>query len=254
MNQKNRIKVYLTSSVLALMMGTIVNADTVGTITATSVNVRQEPSTASAVIDQASRSTAKVIVPILNLRATPDLVGNNIIGKLKSAENVTILSTLGEWSYVSTPTQQVGYVFSTYLKPIATTEASLAKSSVTEDVRSQIVNYAKQFLGNPYVFGGTNLTKGIDCSSFTQQILHKFGYKIRRTSYLQIHDGTPVAYSQLLPGDLVFYGFSGIVSHVAMYIGDGKVIHASSPKTGIIISGMYSQGRKPLIGATRIIQ
>ncbi|MBC7961250.1 MAG: C40 family peptidase, partial [Vallitaleaceae bacterium] len=55
------------------------------------------------------------------------------------------------------------------------------------------------------------------------------------------------------PGDLVFYGFDNIISHVAMYIGSGKIIHASSPTTGIIISGMYTQGKKPIIGATRIV-
>lgn len=299
MKKKNIIKVCLASSVLTLMMSTLVNADTVGTVTASSLNVRQEPSTSSSVVDKAyygdkvsilskegnwykirlsteetayvssnfvKQSTlavahetpvaisAKVTVPILNFRSTPEIAGNNIVGKLTKSENVVILSSEGEWSCISTSSKQVGYVFTTYLQIITSSEASSNKTSVTDDIRSQVVAYAKQFLGNPYVFGGTNLTSGIDCSSFTQQILRKFGYSISRTSYAQIQDGTPVTYSDLLPGDLVFYGFNRIVSHVAIYIGDGKIIHASGSKTGVIISGVFSQGRKPAIGAVRVIQ
>lgn len=191
-------------------------------------------------------NSGRVTVPILNLRAS-DSISSEIIGKLHQNTLVTILGTEGDWYKVKSNDNQIGYAFSTYIDSSTSSLASIS------DERSQIVAYAKQFLGNPYVYGGNSLTNGIDCSAFTQQILRKFGYSINRTSYTQILNGTRISASELLPGDLVFYGFSGVISHVGMYIGDGKIIHASSPSTGIIISGLYTQGKKPYIGSVRIV-
>ena len=109
-------------------------------------------------------------------------------------------------------------------------------SSSGSSKRAQIANYATQFLGNPYVWGGTSLTNGADCSGFTQQIMAKFGYSISRTSSSQSGDGRAVSTSNLRAGDLVFYGDGGSIDHVALYIGDGKIIHASNAATGIKIS------------------
>lgn len=106
---------------------------------------------------------------------------------------------------------------------------------------SAVVAYAKQFLGNPYVYGGSSLTKGTDCSGFTMSVYAHFGYSLNRSSYTQVYNGRAVSMSSLLPGDLLFYKYnSSTISHVAMYIGGGQIIHASTPSTGIIISGMGS--------------
>lgn len=111
-------------------------------------------------------------------------------------------------------------------------------------LRSSMVTYAKKYLGNRYVYGGTSLTKGTDCSGFTMRIYEHFGYGIPRTSSSQAAYTSKTSVSKAEPGDLFFYGSGGSVSHVAMYIGDGQVIHASSARTGIKIS--KANYRKPI--------
>ncbi len=109
-------------------------------------------------------------------------------------------------------------------------------SSVVSATRTAMVAYAKQFLGNPYVYGGTSLTDGADCSGFTMRIYEHFGYSIGRSSRDQAAGGRSINLSDAKPGDLLFYASGDYINHVAMYIGDGKIIHASSTTTGIIIS------------------
>lgn len=102
---------------------------------------------------------------------------------------------------------------------------------------TRVVNYALQFVGNPYVWGGTSLTNGADCSGFVQSVMSNFGISLPRTSRAQAAAGTAVSSSQMQPGDLIFYADgSGTVNHVALYIGGGQVVHASSRRTGIRIS------------------
>ena len=101
------------------------------------------------------------------------------------------------------------------------------------------MNYATQFVGNPYVWGGTSLTNGADCSGFVQSVYANFGVSLPRTSYEQQNAGTEVSYADAQPGDLFFYGNGSSINHVAIYIGGGRVVHASSPKSGIKISGAY---------------
>lgn len=115
---------------------------------------------------------------------------------------------------------------------------------------SAIVSYAKRFVGNPYVYGGTSLTNGADCSGFTQSVLLHFGIKIMRVAQDQKQGasgnyarlgyavGTKVSDANLLPGDLVFYGSGSYASHVAIYMGDGKVVHAANSRVGIIVSSI----------------
>ena len=104
------------------------------------------------------------------------------------------------------------------------------------DLGQQVANYAVQFVGNPYVYGGTSLTNGADCSGFTQSVMANFGIYISRTAADQSYGGTAVDMSNLQPGDLIFYANGGYVGHVALYIGGGQVVHASTEETGIIIS------------------
>lgn len=111
------------------------------------------------------------------------------------------------------------------------------KANQQASLRNQIVNYALKFVGNPYVWGGTSLTRGADCSGFTQSVLKNFGISIPRVSRDQARSGRSVKSSEMRPGDLIFYtNSSGVVNHVAMYIGNGQVVHAASSRSGIKIS------------------
>ncbi len=112
-------------------------------------------------------------------------------------------------------------------------EAAQAAASL----RSKLVNYALQFVGNRYVWGGTSLTNGVDCSGFTMQVMKQFGVSLPHYSGSQAQMGKVVNSSQMRPGDLVFYAnSSGTVNHVAIYIGNGQIVHAASSRSGIKIS------------------
>ncbi|MCD8038004.1 MAG: NlpC/P60 family protein [Lachnospiraceae bacterium] len=121
----------------------------------------------------------------------------------------------------------------------AVTLTELLYGQGVSDVRVDLVQYAKQFVGNPYVWGGTSLTNGADCSGFTMSIFKKYGVSLPHHAASQAQLGTKVSLSEIQPGDLVFYAKNGSINHVAIYIGNGQVIHASSPKTGIKISSLY---------------
>ncbi len=108
--------------------------------------------------------------------------------------------------------------------------------AVTSATRNAIVAYAKQFLGNHYVYGGTRLTNGTDCSGFTMQIYAHFGIDTGRSSRDQAENGREIAISAAQPGDLLFYASGGTINHVAMYIGGGQIIHAATSSTGICIA------------------
>ncbi len=112
--------------------------------------------------------------------------------------------------------------------------------------QKNIIQMALQYEGNPYIWGGNSLTNGIDCSGFTRELYKKFGYNLPRTSAQQKYTGRKVSLSKLQAGDLIHFP-----GHVGMYIGKGKMIHASSPTTGIIITKI-TYGSKNITGATRI--
>ena len=112
--------------------------------------------------------------------------------------------------------------------------------------RQAVVDFALQFEGNPYVYGGTSLTNGADCSGFVMSVFANFGYSLPRVAAAQCDASTKKDINQIEPGDLVFYG-SGYVDHVALYIGDGKIIHASGAATGIKISN-YDYEQPTAIG------
>jgi|GEM_PF-414174 len=165
------------------------------------------------------------------------------LGSLAEGESVTRTGkTANGWSRVSV-NGTTGYVNSNYLtteKPVVTTSSSTTavSSGDSSSLGSQIASFAQRYLGNPYVYGGNSLTNGVDCSGFTQQVYLHFGYSIPRTADSQAGVGTAVSVSTstLQPGDLLFYGSSSYIGHVAIYIGNGEVIHASTPTKGIIIT------------------
>ncbi|MDK2809182.1 MAG: hypothetical protein PWP24_1919 [Clostridiales bacterium] len=114
--------------------------------------------------------------------------------------------------------------------------ASSGGTTVADGDGSDIASYAQKFVGNPYVYGGTSLTNGTDCSGFTMSVYSHFGVSIPRTSRSQATAGKSVSFDELKAGDLIVYASNGTVNHVAMYIGGGQVVHASNRKTGIKIS------------------
>ena len=111
-----------------------------------------------------------------------------------------------------------------------------ASDKVVSATRTAIVAYAKQFLGNPYVYGGTSLTGGADCSGFTMSVYKHFGIDIGRTSRDQAAKGREISQSEMQPGDLLFYASGDYINHVTMYVGGGQVIHSSTPATGITLT------------------
>lgn len=126
------------------------------------------------------------------------------------------------------------------------TSGSTSTSPGNKSLGQQIANYAVQFRGNPYVYGGTSLTNGADCSGFVMSVFKKFGISLPRTSGAQGVSGRRVAsISQAQPGDLIAY-----TGHIGIYIGNGKLIHASSPRTGIIISNV---NYRPIKSIRRIV-
>ena len=131
----------------------------------------------------------------------------------------------------------------------AETEATrTAKEKISRDA---VVTYAKQFVGNPYVYGGTSLTKGADCSGFVMRVYEKFGISTSRVSKDQANNGTEIPVSQIKPGDLVFYSSGGEINHVAIYIGDGQIVHAANKQLGIRIGSLNH--RTP-VKAVRLIK
>ena len=118
------------------------------------------------------------------------------------------------------------------------------------EVRQSIIEYASQFVGNPYVWGGTSLTDGADCSGFVQQIYKAYGYDLPRVAAAQSQYGTQIALEDAQPGDLIFYAENGYVYHVAMYAGNGTTIEAANETQGIIYGTVNT---KDAVWATRII-
>ena len=123
--------------------------------------------------------------------------------------------------------------------------ASAASYSGSGSKGQQIANYACQFIGNPYVPGGTSLTEGADCSGFVWRVYKDFGYSVPRTSYSLRSYGTEVSYSDAQPGDVVCYAW-----HVGLYIGNGQIVHASTQKTGIKITNATY---KEILSVRRIV-
>lgn len=153
--------------------------------------------------------------------------GSKVIRKLKVGTPVTVYYTSGNWRKVSV-NGKTGYVLKKYVY-INTKAPQLSGDTYTKG--QTVAQFAQRFVGNRYVYGGTNLNYGADCSGFIGAIYRSFGYRLPRTSYDLRRAGRRVAYSQKQPGDIICYN-----GHVAMYIGNGRIVHASNRKTGIKIS------------------
>lgn len=183
-----------------------------------------------------------VIADTDGLRVRDDAnVDSAVLTQILKGEEMEYVETLDGWYKVSIDGAE-GYVSAEYAHvaenlSTAVTLSELLYGQGVSDVRVELCEYAKQFVGNPYVWGGTSLTKGADCSGFVLSVYKKFGVKLPHYSGSQANSGTKISYDELQAGDLIFYAnSSGTINHVAIYLGGGQVIHASSPKSGIKIS------------------
>jgi cell wall-associated NlpC family hydrolase len=177
----------------------------------------------------------------LNVREQPN-TDSAIMTQVLKGEELEYVETLSDgWVKVSIDGEDA-YVSEEYVTVEETLDTAITMTQLlygqgVSDVRVDLCEYAKQFVGNPYVWGGTSLTKGADCSGFVMSVFKKYGISLSHSSKAQANEGTKISLSELKPGDLIFYGnSSGSINHVAIYIGGGQIVHASSPKTGIKIS------------------
>lgn len=179
----------------------------------------------------------------LNVRSKPN-EESEIITKVAKGEELEVVEELDGWVECMLNTDIV-YVSKEYVEiadglNTAITLAQFKYGKEVSEVRAELCEYAIQFVGNPYVWGGTSLTKGADCSGFVLSIYKNYGVELPHYSKSQSNHGTEINPSDAQPGDLLFYGSSkSSISHVAIYIGDGKIVHANDEKTGIIISNAY---------------
>lgn len=173
----------------------------------------------------------------------------NVVGSIKQGEMLMALEKKGSF-YKVKYNDTVGFVYSTSVDEAKLTD--LIEESNSQGRGEEVVAYAKQFLGGRYVYGGNSLTSGVDCSGFAQQVMKHFNISLARSSREQYAtNGYSVSEANIMPGDLVFYGRRG-VDHVAIYAGNGKIVHANDESTGIIISNMHYG--KPIVGIKRVIK
>ncbi len=243
---------------------------------------------AEAVIEQYVTYYAKVNADRLNVRKEPDVSAKRL-GYLDNGERAKVVENAGEWVKVSYAGTKEGYVSADYVtieeefiyaKSIeeelaekkameeklrrqqkSEAEAPEKKEYVppvttyatNEELRNQIIDYAMQYLGNKYVHGGKSLETGTDCSGFTSLIYKEFGYSISRTPTGQLQDaGRSIDISEIQKGDIICYTSNPkkACTHVALYMGDGKIIHAANSKKGVVI---YDYDYDTIVGVKNLI-
>lgn len=197
---------------------------------------------AAAKAQEVMKTVATVTTQTLNVRSEPNTDCSKL-ALMPEGEELDVLEDLGDWVEIDLDGDP-GYVHKDYVEistqlPKAQTMTELRYGQGVSDVRVDLVSYATQFVGNPYVWGGTSLTNGADCSGFVLSVMAKYGVYLPHSSRSQANCGTKINASEAKPGDLFFYGNGGRINHVAIYIGNGQIVHASSKKTGIKISNAY---------------
>lgn len=166
-----------------------------------------------------------------------------IITKVAEGEKFEVLKVEEDWIKVDLNGDS-GYISKEYadvayeLKEGATLK-QLQSGNGVSDVRTSLVQYALQFVGGRYVWGGTSLGHGVDCSGFTMGIYARFGIGLPHHSGSQAGCGTRISASDAKPGDLFFYGNGRSIGHVAIYIGNGQIVHAANSRAGIIIGNAF---------------
>lgn len=199
----------------------------------------------------------------INIRQQPSLDAP-VLGQVNKDITFTVTAKVGDWyelDYNGTEAYMYGqYLSGDFLSDLPAKTVELKKASVPDENKvlgEQITNYAKQFIGTPYVYGASSLTKGTDCSGFTSSVMRNFGIKLSRSSAEQINNGTRINKNELVAGDLVFFNSGGKsrISHVGIYIDNGQFIHSSSVRTGgVIISSLNeSYYANTYVAGTRVI-
>lgn len=191
----------------------------------------------------------------LNVRKGPD-ANTQKLGSLTSG-TVVSANAMGStgwyrFMYQTSAGFQVGYIKGEYLKPYSGTVPTPGAAVASEKAMT-IVNHALQYLGYPYVYGGKS-PSGFDCSGLVYYVFGQNGISMNRVADDQMDQGTPVSTEQLLPGDLLFWGYGSYADHVGIYIGGGNFVHASNPRGGVKISAMSeTYYARKYLGARRII-
>ena len=208
---------------------------------------------AAARAEEVKQTIATVKTPTLNVREEPN-TECSILALMPQGEELNVLEDLSGWVKGDLDNTN-GFISKDYVDisvqlPKAMTMTEVRYGNGVSDVRVDLISYATQFVGNPYVWGGTSLTNGADCSGFTLSIFAKYGVYLPHSSKAQANCGTRISASEAKPGDLFFYGSGSSISHVAIYIGNGQIVHASSKKTGIKISNAFY--RSPIC-VTRVL-
>lgn len=216
--RSGKVEGYVKSEYLLSGEAAIVRADevkqTIATVTATTLYVREQPNTDC-----------------------------TIITMMPNGEELEVIELLDGWVKINVDSDE-GYVSADYVDVTTELKKAMTMTEVrygqgVSDVRVSLVQYATQFVGNPYRWGGTSLTRGADCSGFVLSVFANYGIYLPHSSSAQSNYGTRISASEAKPGDLFFYGNGRGINHVAIYIGNGQVVHASSPRSGIKISSAY---------------
>lgn len=197
---------------------------------------------AEAIAEQEIKTVATVNTETLNVRAEKSTEAA-VLSQVGNSEAFTVNSVADGWVEISVD-DSVGYISQDYVTlaqalPTAKTIEQMKYGDGVSDVRASVVSYALQFVGNRYVWGGTSLENGVDCSGFTMRILGKYGVSLPHSSKAQPSCGTKISASDAKPGDLFFYGSGSSISHVAIYIGNGQIVHASNKRDGIKVSNAF---------------
>ena len=197
---------------------------------------------AEAIAEQEIKTVATVNTETLNVRAEKSTEAE-VLSQVGNSEAFTVNSVADGWVEISVD-DSVGYISQDYVTlaqalPTAKTIEQVKYGDGVSEVRASVVSYALQFVGNRYVWGGTSLENGVDCSGFTMRILGKYGISLPHSSKAQPSYGTKISASEAKPGDLFFYGSGRSISHVAIYIGNGQIVHASNKRDGIKVSNAY---------------
>ncbi len=192
--------------------------------------------------EEVKQTVATVTTTTLYVREEPN-TDCTIITSMPIGEELEVVEVLDGWVKINVDSDQ-GYVSSDYVEVSTELTKAMTMTEVrygqgVSDVRVSMVQYATQFVGNPYVWGGTSLTHGADCSGFVLSVYANYGISLPHSSRAQANCGSTISASEAKPGDLFFYGNGKSINHVAIYIGNGQVVHASSPKSGIKISSAY---------------
>ncbi len=169
--------------------------------------------------------TGVITASVLNVRETPY---TNVIGQLSYGQSVTVVGYENGWCRIQYG-DKCGYVYGNYVS-ITPEEAAQQEAAAALSAGQQVVEYAKNFIGVPYVYGGST-PQGFDCSGFVKYVYANFGISLPRTSYSQMNSGYAVSLADMQPGDVLVFRGGG---HVGIYVGDNAYIHA--PQTGRSVS------------------